>query len=176
MFGSWGVGGLIASLALPRAVGPGEVARLTLVFEGKLPRVIARTGCFEGFCLGGHFFPKLAVLEPKGRRGAAAARWSVHQHHAATEFYADFGTWLVRLELPEGFEAGATGVLVPDPTPEAWSAALLSLLQNPDEARRLGRNALARVENEFSLRAVVDRYVGLYRELMAQACSSRPLR
>ncbi|MDG3006781.1 glycosyltransferase family 4 protein [Paludisphaera mucosa] len=64
---------------------------------------------------------------------------------------------------------GATGVLVPEATPEAWSGALLTLLENPDEARRLGRNALARVEAEFSLRAVVDRYVGLYRELIARA-------
>ncbi len=102
----------VASLALPRAVGPGETARLALAFEARLPRVIARTGCFADFCLAAHFFPKLAVLEPAGRRGATAPRWSVHQHHAATEFYADFGTWLVRVELPEGYEAGATGVLV----------------------------------------------------------------
>lgn len=63
---------------------------------------------------------------------------------------------------------GSTGVLVPDPTPEAWSAALLTLINSPDEARRLGRNALARIEDEFSLRAVVDRYIGLYRRLIEQ--------
>jgi glycosyltransferase involved in cell wall biosynthesis len=62
---------------------------------------------------------------------------------------------------------GTTGLLVPEPTPEAWSAALLSLLNDPDEARRLGRNALARVESDYSLRAVVDRYVALYREMIA---------
>lgn len=65
--------------------------------------------------------------------------------------------------------AGETGVLVPEPTPEAWSAALIRLLQDPDEARRLGANALARIEKEFSLRAVVDRYVGLYRDLIARS-------
>ncbi len=64
---------------------------------------------------------------------------------------------------------GSNGALVLEPTPEAWSAALLSLLRDPAEARRLGRNALARVEDEFSLRAVVDRYVGLYRDLIAGA-------
>lgn len=62
---------------------------------------------------------------------------------------------------------GATGVLVPEPTPDAWSSALLSLLRSPDESRRLGRNALARVEAEYSIRAVVDRYLALYRELIA---------
>jgi glycosyltransferase involved in cell wall biosynthesis len=64
---------------------------------------------------------------------------------------------------------GSTGVLVPDPTPAAWSDTLLALLHAPDEARRLGRNALARVESEFSLRAVVDRYVAIYRELIEEA-------
>ena len=64
---------------------------------------------------------------------------------------------------------GETGLLVPSPTPEAWSAALLSLLQNPDESRRIGRSALAQIETEYSLRAVVDRYVELYRHLIARA-------
>ncbi len=64
---------------------------------------------------------------------------------------------------------GETGLLVPSPTPEAWSAALLALIQNSDEARRLGQAALARIESEYSLRAVVDRYVGLYRNLIARS-------
>lgn len=64
---------------------------------------------------------------------------------------------------------GETGLLVPSPTAEAWSAALLSLIQNPDEARRLGQAALARVEAEYSLHAVVDRYVELYRDLIARS-------
>ncbi len=64
---------------------------------------------------------------------------------------------------------GSTGVLVPAPTPEAWSSALIRLLEAPEEAQRLGANALTRVESEYSLRAVVDRYLGLYRRLIAEA-------
>jgi len=70
-------------------------------------------------------------------------------------------------------EHGVTGLLVPEPTPTAWSAALLSLLNDPEEARRLGRAALARVEREFALPAVVDRYVALYRELIAEERGAR---
>lgn len=62
---------------------------------------------------------------------------------------------------------GETGVLVPSPTAEDWSTALLDLIQKPDEAQRFGQAALARIEAEYSLRAVVDRYVGIYRDLIA---------
>jgi len=64
-------------------------------------------------------------------------------------------------------EHGRTGLLVPSPTPEAWSATLLDLIHNPSEALRLGQAARDRIETEYSLRAVVDRYVDLYRALIA---------
>jgi len=64
---------------------------------------------------------------------------------------------------------GETGLLVPSPTPEAWSTTLLDLIENPAEARRLGQAAFVRIEAEYSLRAVVDRYVALYRDLIARA-------
>jgi glycosyltransferase involved in cell wall biosynthesis len=64
-------------------------------------------------------------------------------------------------------EHGRTGLLVPSPTPEAWAATLLDLIHNPAEALRLGQAARDRIESEYSLRAVVDRYVDLYRVLIA---------
>lgn len=64
---------------------------------------------------------------------------------------------------------GETGILVPSPTPEAWTAALLNLIQAPDQAQRLGQAALAKIEAEYSLLAVVDRYVGIYRNLIARS-------
>ncbi len=66
-------------------------------------------------------------------------------------------------------EHGRTGLLVSTPTPEAWAATLLDLVHNPSEALRLGQAARDRVETEYSLRAVVDRYVDLYRDLIARA-------
>jgi len=36
--------------------------------------------------------------------------WNCHQYHATTEFFADFGTFDVKVTLPSNFNVGATGV------------------------------------------------------------------
>jgi glycosyltransferase involved in cell wall biosynthesis len=59
-----------------------------------------------------------------------------------------------------------TGRLVADATPQAWASTLVELLRNPEEANRLGAGARRRIDEQFSLGAVVDRYVDLYREMV----------
>jgi len=61
---------------------------------------------------------------------------------------------------------GQTGRLVAARDPQAWTSAILELLRNPAEARRLGDNARRRIEQNFSLRVVVDQYEELYRRLI----------
>ena len=48
------------------------------------------------------WFPKIGVLQDGG--------WNCHQFHYATEFFADFGVYDVRLAVPAGWTVGATGV------------------------------------------------------------------
>ena len=62
---------------------------------------------------------------------------------------------------------GETGRLVMDPTAQAWSTCLLELLENPDEAHRLGAAARQRIDQEFAHSVVVDRYLELYRRMIA---------
>jgi glycosyltransferase involved in cell wall biosynthesis len=59
-----------------------------------------------------------------------------------------------------------TGRLV-EPVSGAWLKAILELLEDPPEARRLGEAARRRIEVEFALPVVVDRYVDLYRRMIA---------
>jgi len=61
---------------------------------------------------------------------------------------------------------GETGRLVGTATPEAWSQTLLELLEDPALARRLGAAARRRIDQEFALNVVVDRYVALYRRMI----------
>ncbi len=61
---------------------------------------------------------------------------------------------------------GTTGRLVGSPTPQAWSQTVLELLDDPAEAKRLGAAARRRIDEEFALRVVVDRYVDLYRRMI----------
>ncbi|GAB4222688.1 MAG: hypothetical protein Kow0062_21130 [Acidobacteriota bacterium] len=109
---------------LDRPVPPGGTLALAIDFGGRLPVPWARTGCEHGFCLVAQWFPKVAVLEPPGTRGARHARWNAHQFHAATEFYADFADFDVTIDVPEGVLVAATGVERPAdgaPEREGWT-------------------------------------------------------
>ena len=60
-----------------------------------------------------------------------------------------------------------TGVLA-DPTDEnALSVALIRLLANPGERRRLGRAAQQQFGSKFSIETVTRRYADLYHEVLA---------
>lgn len=96
----------VVRLALPTPVAPGGSLTLATRFRGLAPKAYRRAGWTPGggfFAM--HWFPKLGVLEE--RDGAAV--WNCPQFHANTEFFADFSTWKVRLDVPDGYVVGATG-------------------------------------------------------------------
>jgi len=100
-------------LALPDAVAPGATVAVELEWEAQLPRVRRRTGYKDDFVFAAHWFPKLGVYEDG--RG-----WNCHQFHSSSEFYSNFGTYDVTLDLPadyrgdekDGGLVGASGKLV----------------------------------------------------------------
>ena len=59
-----------------------------------------------------------------------------------------------------------TGRLVADATPDAWASTLLELLRNPRKRSDLGTAARRRIDEQFSLAAVVDRYLDLYQAMI----------
>ena len=99
----------VVRLDLPVPVAAGASTTLEIDFFDQLPRVLARTGYFGSFHLVGQWFPKIGVLELPGERGATAPRWNVHELHLHSEFYADYGHYDVRIDVPEGYTVGATG-------------------------------------------------------------------
>jgi len=94
-----------ARVPLPREVGPGESIQMDVAFDDKLPIVVERTGYRNSFHMIGQWFPKVARLEPDGT-------WAHFPFHHLSEFYADFGTYDVTLDVPESFTIGATGPAV----------------------------------------------------------------
>jgi L-malate glycosyltransferase len=62
---------------------------------------------------------------------------------------------------------GQTGRLVSTATAEAWSRTLVEVLENPAQMRRFGAAAHQRVDDQFALKVVVDRYIEVYRRLIA---------
>ncbi|MFD0713137.1 M1 family metallopeptidase [Paenibacillus sp. GCM10027626] len=99
----------LAKLRLPEAVAPGASVSLRMKFEVQLPEVFARMGYAGDFIMAGQWFPKLAVFEPSGMRGRTGEGWNVHQYHGNSEFYSDFGTYSVKINVPDGYKVAATG-------------------------------------------------------------------
>ena len=67
--------------------------------------------------------------------------------------------------IPEVVTDGETGVLVPPEDPDALAAALDRVLADPALRERLGRAAAARVEREFDLGRVAERFMALHAEM-----------
>jgi hypothetical protein len=99
----------LIELVLDPPVAPGETLELQIEFEARLPVPMARTGGRLDFFVVVHWFPKVAVLETVGVRGAIEDQWNAHQFHGPTEFYADYADYDVRIGLPEGWNVVATG-------------------------------------------------------------------
>jgi len=98
---------------LPKPVPPGGDAQFEISFHDQLPEVLERTGYKRDFFMVGQWFPKVGVWWHEA--------WNCHQFHAMTEFFADFGTFDVKVTVPQNYVLGATGdqvasVLNPDGT------------------------------------------------------------
>ncbi len=91
----------VVEAPLDQPVAPGETVEIQVSWRARVPRTFARTGAVGNFYFVAQWFPKIGVLEDGG--------WNCHQFHAATEFFSDFGTYDVQLEVPSGWMVGATG-------------------------------------------------------------------
>jgi hypothetical protein len=91
----------VMAVPLGLTIEPNETIQIELNWTSKIPRPFSRTGYIEDYYFIAQWFPKLGVLEDAG--------WNTHQFHAATEFYADFGVYDVRITVPTPFIVGATG-------------------------------------------------------------------
>ncbi len=96
----------VFQVKLPRPVAPGQDVVFKIKFKATFPEVIARTGYKRTFLLAGQWFPKVGVFWH--------GQWNCHQFHALTEFFADFGTFDVKVTLPKDYIIGATGVQISD--------------------------------------------------------------
>jgi len=94
-----------ARVPLPREVRPGEKLVIDVVWDDKLPSIVERTGYSGSFHMVAQWFPKIARLEADGR-------WAHFPFYHLAEFYSDFGTYDVTLDVPQKFVVGATGPAV----------------------------------------------------------------
>ena len=69
--------------------------------------------------------------------------------------------------LTEVIEPGVSGCLVAERKAEAFATALQNLIASPDLRANLGMNARRRVEELFTIRAMVHSYYALYEKIVA---------
>jgi hypothetical protein len=94
----------VFQVALPKAIAAGDSVTFQISFQDQMPEVVERTGYKRDFMMAGQWFPKVGVWW----KGA----WNCHQFHATTEFFADFGTFDVKLTVPQNEITGAGGDLL----------------------------------------------------------------
>ena len=64
-----------------------------------------------------------------------------------------------------------TGLVVPPSDPDALRRAMTYLVEHPEEAERMGKNARLRYEELFTADIMVSKYLDLYEEMLADARS-----
>ena len=92
----------VAEIPLPHPLAPNDSITFHLAFHDQFPLSVARNGYKRDFIMGGQWYPKPGVFW----HGA----WNCHQYHATTEFFSDFATFNVSLNVPSRYVVGATGV------------------------------------------------------------------
>ena len=109
----------VVVIPLEKPIAPGETRTFELKWKSKMPRVFARTG-YGGpaaFFMMAQWYPKPGVWEYGQEDGVDKWCWNCHQFHGSSEFYADYGSYRVRMTVPSAFKGrlGATGKRVGEP-------------------------------------------------------------
>ena len=74
--------------------------------------------------------------------------------------------------MPEVVQDGETGLLVEPENPKELAEAVCKLLENPDEARRIGENARAQMLESASMEKVAQAHIKIYRRILDLADAS----
>ena len=69
--------------------------------------------------------------------------------------------------IPEVVDHGETGFLVPPRDPHHLAEAIVTLLQDDDLRRRMGRRAREKAESELSWPSIARRTLEVYRQAIA---------
>ncbi len=96
------VDGTLAHFSLPDALLPGDSVTMDFKFDGKVRKAIDRSGYRGHHYDMAQWYPKLVVYDEKGFHP---------DQFEEGEFYGEFGTFDVHIELPDHFVVAATGVV-----------------------------------------------------------------
>lgn len=96
------IDGTLAHMSLPRPLLPGDSMTVTMAFDGKVRKAIDRSGYRGNHYDMAQWYPKVVVYDQNGFHA---------DQFEEGEFYGEFGTFDVHIELPDHFVVAATGVV-----------------------------------------------------------------
>ncbi len=121
----------VAKVHLPHLLKPGESVLIETPFFVKIPKVFSRLGHSGKHYEISQWYPKPAVYDNDG--------WHPMPYLNMGEFYSEFGTFDVKITLPENYRIMATGDLVNGEAEYAW---LDSLAAEGDKLHSLEKKEL----------------------------------
>lgn len=113
----------IARVDLPRPLLPGQKIKVATPFRVKLPKVFSRNGHTGQAYYVSQWFPKAAVYDRKG--------WHPIPYLDQGEFYSEYGSYDVKITLPENYVMLATGNCQTE-SENKWLDSLASAPLPPD--------------------------------------------
>jgi len=106
----------VVKIMLPQPLAPGKRATIETPFKVKIPKVFSRLGHTGKHYEITQWYPKPAVYDKDG--------WHPMPYLNMGEFYSEFGTFDVKITLPEKYIVMATGTLVDGEEEYAWLDSL----------------------------------------------------
>lgn len=126
----------ICKLLLPKALKPGDTVVITTPFHVKLPSAtISRLGHAGQAYAITQWYPKPAVYDREG--------WHPMPYLNQGEFYSEFGSFDVKVTLPNNYLLAATGDRIDAPEEEKW------LLSKVSETEEMIKNKKYSSNNSF---------------------------
>ncbi|MEO6708492.1 MAG: M1 family metallopeptidase, partial [Planctomycetota bacterium] len=127
----------VFSIELAHALAPGETVEVSVRWESRVPRLRRRTGYKDDFLLIAQWFPKLGVYQ--SGRG-----WNCHEFHERSEFFGNWGTYEVELDLPAAYEGHVFASGVPLSPSERQGERVIARFQAPSASDRAHADAQGR--------------------------------
>ena len=112
----------VARVILDKDIAPGDSAEINFEYTLKIPRSVKRMGYATGrnFFFVSQWFPKVGVFEN--------GKWICSQYHPYLNYYADFGNYRAKVEVPENYVVASTGVV--DKKEQSHGKNIYSISQN----------------------------------------------
>ncbi|MFA6149845.1 MAG: M1 family metallopeptidase [Chitinophagaceae bacterium] len=127
----------VAKIQLPQPLLPGKFIIIETPFRVKIPKVFSRLGHTGQAYFISQWFPKPAVYDDKG--------WHPLPYLDQGEFYSEFGSYDVTIQVPENYIVMATGNCQSE-SETIWLDSLSKLAAPPDT---LYRNTFPKSNSNF---------------------------